>query len=190
MIDSLVSPLFNLEFRSFLSLFLTHTITHLSIILLGLIILLDFLYYRIPNKLTFGLLLLFPLIILCSGNYEAIFDIWIMVISLIICFGLFGANLIGGGDAKLIPVLCLWAGKAGVLTFLFWGTLCAGGIGFFYLIAPRSVYFCTSNMRHFIYHNGMMSSVAKRFIPDLDKVEGNVFFRLQVYISISRVKLI
>ena len=153
---------------------LSKIFVHLSILVLVGIIVVDFLYYRIPNVLTLTLLALFPLLILSSGQYQAITGIWVMIASFAICFALFAFNLIGGGDAKLIPVLCLWVGTTDVLFFLFWGTILGGVVAITYMFAPRAIGYSSSTIRQLVLSATPLKAVMQKFVPDIEHIEGEV----------------
>jgi prepilin peptidase CpaA len=52
-------------------------------------------------------------------------------------FGLFAANLLGGGDAKLMSAVALWAGQGLILTFLFVMTIAGGLLAIVVLLRQR-----------------------------------------------------
>jgi prepilin peptidase CpaA len=56
---------------------------------------------------------------------------------LVICFGMFAAGWIGGGDAKLAAVTALWFGFDQLMPYLLWAAL-GGGILTFALLKLRS----------------------------------------------------
>ena len=52
------------------------------------------------------------------------------------CLGLFAINILGGGDAKLIPAVALWAGTEHLVSFLVVMTLAGGAVALFQLLHP------------------------------------------------------
>jgi prepilin peptidase CpaA len=83
---------------------------------------------RIPNRLTGGLAVLYPLYVLVSPMpvlWPAALGLAAVVF--VIGLGLFARELIGGGDVKLIAALSLWAGPDQFVWFMLVTTL-AGGV--------------------------------------------------------------
>lgn len=100
--------------------------------------------YRIPNRLTLGILSLYPLFAGANalsgypiGAPTLATDVLVAAAALAICFALFATGLLGGGDAKLIPVVCLWVGAAYAPAFLLVMTLAGGGVAITYWIVRR-----------------------------------------------------
>lgn len=62
----------------------------------------------------------------------------IALIGLAICMGLFFGGVFGGGDAKMIPAVLIWAGPAGALPFILW-TAIFGGLLAVLLLPIRSI---------------------------------------------------
>jgi prepilin peptidase CpaA len=84
---------------------------------------------RIPNRLTAGLALLYPIYVLVSPAPVA----WpaalgIAAVVFLIGLGLFARDLIGGGDVKLIAALSLWAGPEHFVWFMLVTTLTGGAL--------------------------------------------------------------
>ncbi len=93
----------------------------------------------IPNWVSAALALAFPPLALADGlpldqiGVHAAFGFG----ALIVTFFLFQANVIGGGDAKLIAAVGVWTGAAGFLTFLLSAAI-AGGVMAAALMVLRS----------------------------------------------------
>ncbi len=88
----------------------------------------DFKSLTIPNWISLTICLLYPIAVFTSP--VEIDWIWALAVfgSVFVCgFLLYVMGGLGGGDVKLISVLCLWAGFGGVFPFLF-TTVVAGGI--------------------------------------------------------------
>jgi prepilin peptidase CpaA len=92
----------------------------LAMVLLIIAAATDFLYAAIPNMITISIAVLFVAFGLVSG-----FDLgrWSVAAAcgagaLAVGFGLFAANVIGGGDAKLLAATALWAGWPDLLDLL------------------------------------------------------------------------
>jgi prepilin peptidase CpaA len=97
--------------------------------MLGLAAFMDLRERRIPNRLTAGLALLYPVYVLVSPVPVA----WpaalgIAAVVFLIGLGLFARDLIGGGDVKLIAALSLWAGPEHFVWFMLVTTLTGGAL--------------------------------------------------------------
>jgi prepilin peptidase CpaA len=98
--------------------------------MLGLAAFTDLRERRIPNRLTAGLALLYPVYVALSptpvdwpaalGLAGAVFLIGLV---------LFARQLIGGGDVKLLAAVSLWAGPEHFVLFLLLTTLTGGALG-------------------------------------------------------------
>lgn len=80
----------------------------LAAALLALIVL-DLRFMRIPDQLVAAFLALFIVKVLAQGPGEWL--LWQMGLAAVVfgaCFVAFGLNLLGGGDAKVLPVLALF----------------------------------------------------------------------------------
>lgn len=112
--------------------FLAQTIFPFLLVLAGAY---DFLTLRIPNWLCALVAVLFFPMALATGLPG---DAWLWHLAtgialLAIGFGLFAANVFGGGDAKLLAAAGLWFGWPDVMPFLAYtvlgGGVLAAGIG-------------------------------------------------------------
>jgi prepilin peptidase CpaA len=63
---------------------------------------------RIPNALVIAALAVFVVMIPAIGLETALWRLLAGAVTFAFCFGLFAARLIGGGDAKLFPVMILF----------------------------------------------------------------------------------
>lgn len=92
----------------------------------------------IPNWVSIALSAIYPIAGLAAGL--PLTDIGIHFLLgfgvLVVGFLLFQANIIGGGDAKLLAATAIWTGPPALLTFLFWTTL-AGGLMALSLLLAR-----------------------------------------------------
>ena len=92
----------------------------------------------IPNWVSIALAGVFPAAALAAGlplgdiGMHLLFGLAVLAIG----FFLFQANIIGGGDAKLLAAATVWTGFPGLPVFLFW-TAIAGGILALALLAAR-----------------------------------------------------
>ena len=81
----------------------------------------------IPNRYPAAIGLLF-LLAAALGTVEGWpWHLLVFAASFAICIGLFAAGLLGGGDAKLLPAVALWAGPDLLPAFLL-VTAAAGGV--------------------------------------------------------------
>ncbi len=74
---------------------------------------------KIPNWLNITLAALFVPAALLSGLPVQMIGGHLMVgaLAFLISFGLFAFNILGGGDAKMIPAVTLWMGPSAALLF-------------------------------------------------------------------------
>lgn len=82
----------------------------------------------IPNWMSLVLLAAFvPAAFLAGlGWQDMLLHLAVGVAALLAGMGLFAFRVLGGGDAKLLAVLCLWMGPQSVLTFILWTALVGG----------------------------------------------------------------
>lgn len=92
--------------------------------------------FLIPNRAVIAIAALFPVHLvtraIASGALAPTLSDGLMALALagivlIAGFGLFAAQLVGGGDAKLAAAVALWAGSDNILAFLIIASL-AGGL--------------------------------------------------------------
>lgn len=89
----------------------------------------DALHYRISNRLTVAIALLYPVHVLLSPTPVA----WMAALALaagvlLVGFGLFVVGWIGGGDAKMFAAVTLWSGVAYFQVFLLATTMFGAAI--------------------------------------------------------------
>jgi len=91
----------------------------------------------IPNWVSIALAAAFPLAALAVGMPLATIGIHILFgfAVLVVGFFLFAANIIGGGDAKLLAATAAWTGPAAALPFMFWTALAGGALAALVLVA-------------------------------------------------------
>ena len=98
----------------------------------------DILTYRIPNRLSLALALLYPAYVFAAPQpVEWLFAISLASASLAIGFALFSARICGAGDAKLFAAVVLWSGPALILPFTLITTLTGGVIAMFIWLQHR-----------------------------------------------------
>ena len=145
--------------------------------------LLDFLYYRLPNKLFYIIFYLFPIYIILSFKFHLVSNYLVFVGSILIGFGLFSAAIIGGGDAKLLAAVSLWIGWHNIVPFTLWMLIFGGIISCVYLMFPKSIYHITAQARSFIQKRILLKKSIRFLVSDIDVIEGEV-------ISLQQKKMI
>ena len=92
----------------------------------------------IPNWVSIALAAIFPLAGLAHGMAWSEIGMHVLFGAAILAVGffLFAANIIGGGDAKLLAAATVWTGFPAFMPFLFW-TVVAGGLMAAALLAAR-----------------------------------------------------
>lgn len=82
----------------------------------------DALHYLIPNRISLGIAALFPAYVLAGGLPEPMSALLagLGVAAVIFLLGAagFAGGVIGGGDAKLLAAVSLWAGPALIVHFI------------------------------------------------------------------------
>lgn len=95
----------------------------------------DFSFYRIPNSLLGGLLILYGIYAAFYLNVETILSsAGVGLVMLILGFGLFAFKFIGAGDAKYLAVASLWVGAAKIVNFILIFSLIGGVLSVIYLL--------------------------------------------------------
>ncbi len=88
----------------------------------------DILRFRIPNRISVALVLLYPAYALSADRaVEWLPALAIAAICLVVGFLLFSVKVCGAGDAKLFAATALWAGPAFILPMGLYTSL-AGGV--------------------------------------------------------------
>lgn len=136
--------------------------------------LLDFLYYRLPNKLFYLIFYLFPIYIILSFKFHLVSNYLVFVGSILVGFALFSATLIGGGDAKLLAAVSLWIGWNDIVPFIFWLLIFGGAISCAYLMFPKVIYNITAQSRRFIQQRLLLNKSVRFLVSDIDVIEGEV----------------
>lgn len=136
--------------------------------------LLDFLYYRLPNKLFYIIFYLFPIYIILSLQFHLVSNYLVFVGSILIGFALFSAALIGGGDAKLLAAVSLWIGWNNIVPFMLWMLIFGGIISCGYLMFPNTIYQLTAQTRRFIQERFFLKKSVRFLVTDIDVIESEV----------------
>jgi len=83
----------------------------------------------IPNRLCLAIALLYPAWVLSVGYpVDWIGALAVAAVTLAVGFTLFTLHLVGGGDAKLLTVVALWAGPSLIVPFVLLTGLAGGGV--------------------------------------------------------------
>lgn len=92
----------------------------------------------IPNWISIAMAALFAAAALFAGMSLTQLSLHLAVGAAVFVVGffLFQANIIGGGDAKLLAAAALWTGSTAFTAFMFW-TAAAGGVLALALLAAR-----------------------------------------------------
>ena len=90
----------------------------------------DIRFYRIPNWLSASVAMLFLAAALIFTMPFALIGWHLLAgtVVLLVGFCLFAANIIGGGDAKLLAAAALWAGWTELPSLLFYTALAGGAL--------------------------------------------------------------
>jgi len=96
---------------------------------------------EIPDWISIALAALFPLAALHAGLSGAAiaFHFGVGFIVFVIGFGLFAANVLGGGDVKVIAAASIWTGLAGLPAFVLVMALAGGVLAAGMLLARRAL---------------------------------------------------
>ncbi len=94
----------------------------------------------IPNWLSIALAGAFPLAGFSAGMAGAEIGLHLLfgLAVLAVAFFLFAANIVGGGDAKLLAATAVWTGFPGFPVFIVW-TAVAGGVLALALLGARTL---------------------------------------------------
>lgn len=95
----------------------------------------------IPNWINLALVALFVPAAFAAGLGWSTAGLHLVtgVIALVVFFGLFAVNAVGGGDAKMIPAVLLWIGPDGVIHFIFGTALAGGALALALILARKAV---------------------------------------------------
>jgi prepilin peptidase CpaA len=100
----------------------------------------DVVSLTIPNVLNATIVIVFAVVAAIVGLGGPLLG-WHLAAGggvLLLCFGLFASNVIGGGDAKMAGAVALWLGPALLLDWLLW-TAVFGGVLALLILLVRSV---------------------------------------------------
>jgi len=110
----------------------------------------DFTHYKIPNWLTGAIALAFPVVALLIGIAPLAilthFGVGIFALGIGMMF--FAMGWMGGGDAKLIAAVALWAGPQAIWIFALAAAVAGGGLTLgllFFRKLPLPVFMASSN---------------------------------------------
>lgn len=95
----------------------------------------DILTLTIPNRFSGAIVLLYPIHVLSAPHAIDWLNAMLIALgALCVGFALFAAGLWGGGDAKFLGAVALWAGPDSILDLIVTTTLAGGAICVFILL--------------------------------------------------------
>lgn len=104
------------------------------LIIAFIIALYDFLFFKIPNTLVLSLLGLYVVKFIITGTFDEVWNpLFLVTITFVGCFILYMMGLIGGGDAKFIPVAALWCYDLSLPLFFTYMAVSGGVLVLIYL---------------------------------------------------------
>lgn len=143
----------------------------LACLLTLLIALCDTAFFRIPNKLLFVLVPLWALFGYLNPHIIIFKNLIVFFVFLTICLLLFRFNMVGGGDAKFIPLCVLWTGIESLNMFLFlligFSLVLAGWT----YLAKTSFYSFSKSIRMYILQKPFLHKIFSNLIEDIDHSE-------------------
>jgi len=120
----------------------TQFVTQIAVLcFVGLVLVaaaLDMRSFKIPNRISMAIVGIYPAYAFAaSGSVEPLLSLGIAALVLFVGFVLFSFKLCGGGDAKLLAAIALWAGPAQILPFVLLTALAGGGMALILWIHHR-----------------------------------------------------
>jgi prepilin peptidase CpaA len=108
------------------------------LVLLAIAALSDLRSYRIPNKVTLLTVAVYPIFVLSSPvPVDWLGGLMVGGAVLGVSFSLFVFKVFGGGDAKMLAAVSLWAGPALIFDFLVFSALAGGMLALFWISPLR-----------------------------------------------------
>jgi prepilin peptidase CpaA len=93
--------------------------------------------FEIPNRISLGLVTLFPVYLAATPDpIHPLPSLLLAVFVFVIGAALFAGGFIGGGDVKLFAAVTLWVGPAGFTPFLLRTAILGGVLGGILLTRP------------------------------------------------------
>ncbi len=130
--------------------------------------------YRIPNRIVLTVAALYPVYVMVSSEPVA----WggAMIVAFVVLLAgmaLFFTGILGGGDAKLLAAVALWAGPAYIFEFLIF-TVLAGGVMAVVMSGPWRLGFAMS--LEAVGQTGLRNVLVTNFMPYGVAIAVGVFF--------------
>jgi len=130
--------------------------------------------YRIPNRIVLAIAALYPVHVLVSAEPVA----WggamlVAAIALVVGMILFFTGVLGGGDAKLLAAVALWAGPANILEFLTITAVLGGAMAVF-MSGPWRLGLALG--LDSVGQTGLRNVLVANFMPYGVPIAGGVFF--------------
>lgn len=119
--------------------------------------------YQIPNRIVLAVAALYPVHVLVSAEPIA-WGAAMIVAFVVLLAGMaaFFAGILGGGDAKLVAAIALWAGPAHIVEFLI-VTALAGGVLSIVMSGPWRLGFAMS--LNSVGQTGLRNVLIANFLP-------------------------
>ncbi len=119
---------------------LGHLALGLYVLLLATAAVTDIWQFKIPNAVSIALVVLFfPTALLLPLEVDWLSHIGAALVMFVAGVVAFALRWMGGGDAKLIAAVSLWAGFQHLLQFLFYFALAGGALALFLLVLRQVV---------------------------------------------------
>lgn len=146
------------------------------VVLLTLLVagLLDFLYYRLPNKFFYFLTAGFTVYLVLTGQWHLWKNFFLFLIILSTGLVLFYFKIIGGGDVKIFAASFLWVGWDDAVTYLLLTTLIGAIIGIYYLWSQEFMSKLTITGRRYIQNRAFLQKTVTYFIPQAATMEDEI----------------
>lgn len=134
--------------------------------------LLDFLYYRIPNKafsvLFYGFVVYGLGVGLLTGQWGLINHFWVFAITFCLTFFLFAIGFMGGGDAKFISAVMLWVGPEKWQLFLIAMSVIGCLIAAIFFVSFQSIARTAGKIRWYLNESPVFNRWHSYLLPQLD----------------------
>src|SRR5689334_3181032 len=113
----------------------------------------DIARYIIPNWVSIALVAIFPAAAMAHGMEWSEIGMHVAFGAAVLAIGffLFAANILGGGDAKLLAAASVWTGFTAFTPFILW-TAVAGGLMAAALLAARQFVKAPETYPPFVTH--------------------------------------
>lgn len=94
--------------------------------------------FIIPNSLVVALLGLWPVWVAVTGAGPVAHTLIGAGAVFALCIVFYSCGVMGGGDAKLLTVLALWAGPSGLFALILYTSIAGGVLSIFWMLPVRA----------------------------------------------------